>query len=129
MPPDGREGRPPKKAAFRLDTGQGSSSGEVYSRADDVPRHVDTDAPAKQTAASGGAVGVDQLEAATVEAAADEALTTNRIVTVGGYALVPDVIMAEAAANGHDDPPPTLRLVRADGRVAHLYALPAGVAS
>jgi hypothetical protein len=60
-----------------------------------------------------------------VERAADEALTTGEIVTLPelGLVVVPDTVIVEAVANGHDVTS-TVRLYRADGRVAYVWKLP-----
>jgi hypothetical protein len=47
------------------------------------------------------------------------------IYIYGGLAFVPDVIIAERAANG-DTIPLTSVLRRGDGRTVHLYRAPAG---
>ena len=64
-----------------------------------------------------------------LEAASDVALATGDAVTLShlGLIVVPDTLIVEGAANGHDSPD-TWRLRRADGRTTWLYALPAGAA-
>jgi hypothetical protein len=52
----------------------------------------------------------------------DQAFATGQIVHAVEYglAVVPDVVMFEAEANGHDTPV-TTTVERADGRTAYLY--------
>ncbi len=66
-------------------------------------------------------------EVRAVEAAADMALATGLPVAVPalGVMLVPDVVMLEGIANGHEVTP-TARM-RKDGRTVHVYQLPAGL--
>jgi hypothetical protein len=52
--------------------------------------------------------------------ACDAALTLGQIVFWCGFALVPDVVIAERAANG-DVISSTWRLSRHDGRSVHVY--------
>lgn len=66
-----------------------------------------------------------------LERAADLALALGKPVllrtkeTLGHESvMVPDTTMVEGLANGHGDAPPTLRLIRADGRVAYVFRLP-----
>ena len=58
-----------------------------------------------------------------IEQAADRAFRTGQIVVIEGYAVVPDVVLAEATAN-HLPTPKTWQLVRRDGRSAFLYQFP-----
>lgn len=65
-------------------------------------------------------------ELAQIYNAADEALATGRPVVCLGYALAPDTLLEEAAANGLPVPT-TWMLRRADGRTVSVYRAPAGV--
>jgi hypothetical protein len=69
---------------------------------------------------------VTGMDRRAIEHAADRALMTGRPARVPGYdaVVVPDVVIAELVANGHDEPPTTWTLVRDDGRVGHLYRWP-----
>lgn len=64
------------------------------------------------------------------EAHADEALDSGQLVFVQlvhmTLVLVPDVLLAEALANGQDVAPREgeSRLVRYDGRTVHVYRMP-----
>jgi hypothetical protein len=60
--------------------------------------------------------------------AADRAIATDHPVTVGGFVLVPDLLLVEAEANRMASPD-TWRLVRADGRSVSVYRLPQGGAA
>lgn len=57
---------------------------------------------------------------------ADRALASGSVIGCDccGLLVAPDVILAEGVANGHPEPPPTLRLVRWDGRSVWIYRLP-----
>ena len=61
----------------------------------------------------------------TIEAAAAVAFATGELVVLAalGLVVVPDTVMVEGLANGHDTPP-TTSLVRADGRTAYLFRMP-----
>ena len=59
------------------------------------------------------------------ETAADAAFATGQLVPLHrlGLVVVPDVVLLEGAAQGHDVPA-TATLRRADGREARIYRLP-----
>lgn len=60
---------------------------------------------------------------AGLDAAADEAIRTGRPVILDGIAVVPDVLLLEMCAQGHEVPAAPGRR-RADGRTVYLFRLP-----
>ena len=71
------------------------------------------------------AAGADLFGSTCLAALADRALASNGLAECETCRLlvVPDVIVAQAAANG-EDLPSTFHMLRHDGRSAHVFRLP-----